>query len=244
MTEPTQTIAQQPAGVADADAAVTIIGASGALGFGLAVRLGRERIPVVIGSRSGPRAEETVRRARDLVPDGSFAGATNAEAAAAAAVVVLSVPFATQAEMLKAIAPSLRPGQVLIDATVPLATAVGGRPTRTVSVWHGSAAQQAQELVPRGVSVVSALHTVSAQHLADLEHVLDEHVLVCGDRREDKQMVMRLLQRIPGLRCIDCGRLELARFTEQLTPLLISINGRYKTHAGIKVTGLPARAWS
>jgi 8-hydroxy-5-deazaflavin:NADPH oxidoreductase len=107
-----------------------------------------------------------------------------------------------------------------------LATAIGGRPTRTVDVWQGSAAQQAQELVPTGVSVVSALHTVSAQHLGDLHHVLDEHVLVCGDRREDKQTVVRLLERIPGLRCIDCGRLELARFTEQLTPLLISINGR------------------
>jgi 8-hydroxy-5-deazaflavin:NADPH oxidoreductase len=242
LTETTQATTEQRTDDRGADAPVAIIGASGALGFGLAVRLARERVPVVIGSRSAERAEETVRRARGLIPSGSFAGATNAEATAAAAVVVLSVPFASQAEMLSGIAPALRPGQVLVDATVPLASAVGGRPTRTVGVWHGSAAQQAQDLVPAGIGVVSALHTVSAEHLTDLQYHLDEHVLMCGDGREDKQRVARLLERVPGLQCIDCGRLEMARLTEQLTPLLISINRRYKTHAGIKVTGLPPQS--
>jgi hypothetical protein len=83
---------------------------------------------------------------------------------------------------------------------------------------------------------------VSAATLTDLGHALHEDVLICGDRREDKRRVADIIERIPGLRVIDCGRLELSRFTEQLTPHLISINGRYKTHAGIHIVGVPAEA--
>ena len=106
-----------------------------------------------------------------------------------------------------------------------------------LGVWQGSAAQQAQEMVPDGVRVVSALHTVSARSCADLDHALDEDVLVCGDRQADKAGVIGLIDRIDGLRCVDCGRLEMARIVEPLTALLISINVRYKTHAGIRITG-------
>jgi 8-hydroxy-5-deazaflavin:NADPH oxidoreductase len=217
---------------------VSIIGASGALGFGLAVRWGRAGVPVVIGSRDAGRAQEAVARAKAAVPDGDFDGAENAEAAARAEVVVLSVPFRNQSETLTNLKGALREGQLLVDATVPLAAAVSGRATRTIGVWQGSAAQQAQEMVPDGVRVVSALHTVSAALLGDLDHALGEDVLVCGDRKEDKQVVIDLVQRIDGLRAIDAGRLEMARLTEQLTALLISINVRHKTHAGIKITGL------
>jgi 8-hydroxy-5-deazaflavin:NADPH oxidoreductase len=93
-------------------------------------------------------------------------------------------------------------------------------------------------MVPDGVRVVSALHTVSAASCADLDVELDEDVLVCGDRREDKERAMALIDRIDGLRCVDAGRLEMARIAESLTALLISINVRHKTHAGIKITGL------
>ena len=217
---------------------VSIIGATGALGFGLAVRLGRAGTPIIIGSREAGRAVEAAERARSAVPDGEFEGLENAEAAARADVVVLSVPFRNQSEILTNLKGALREGQLLVDATVPLAAAVSGKATRTLGVWQGSAAQQAQEMVPAGVTVVSALHTVSAASLTDLDHDLDEDVLVCGDRREDKVRVGELVERIPGLRCVDCGRLEMARITEQLTALLISINVRYKTHAGLKITGL------
>ena len=132
----------------------------------------------------------------------------------------------------------LREGQLVVDATVPLAAAVSGKATRMLGVWQGSAAQQAAEMVPDGVRVVSALHTVSAPLLADLDHALDEDVLVCGDRKADRQVVVDLVERIDGLRGVDAGRLEMARITESLTPLLISINVRHKTHAGIKITGL------
>jgi NADPH-dependent F420 reductase len=217
---------------------VSIIGASGALGFGLAVRWGRAGVPVVIGSRDADRAHQAAARAKAAVPDGAFEGAENAEAATRADVVVLSVPFRNQSETLTNLKGALREGQLVVDATVPLAAAVSGRATRTLGVWQGSAAQQAQEMVPDGVRVVSALHTVSAALLGDLDLALGEDVLVCGDRKEDKQLVIDLIGRIDGLRGVDAGRLEMARITEQLTALLISINVRHKTHAGIKITGL------
>jgi NADPH-dependent F420 reductase len=93
-------------------------------------------------------------------------------------------------------------------------------------------------MVPESVTVVSALHTVAAPVLGDLEAELDEDVLVCGERRADKARVAALIERIPGLRAINAGALETARIVEQLTPLLISINARYKTHAGLRITGL------
>jgi 8-hydroxy-5-deazaflavin:NADPH oxidoreductase len=219
--------------------AVTILGATGALGFGLAVRLGAAGVPVVIGSRDAGRAGEAAARATETVGGGSFSGMQNAEAAAANEVVFLCVPFRNQAENLTNLREVLRPGQLLVDATVPLAVAVGGRPTRTVGVWQGSAAEQAQELVPDGVTVVSALHTVGAATLADLSAVLDEDVLVCGRRRADKRRVAQIIDRVDGLRCVDAGPLEEARIVEPLTAMLIGMNGRYKTHAGIRITGLP-----
>ncbi|HEY1538209.1 MAG TPA: NADPH-dependent F420 reductase [Solirubrobacteraceae bacterium] len=222
---------------------VSIIGASGALGFGLAVRLARAGGEVHLGSRDLDRARQTVARALAAVPDGKIGGAANAEAASASELLILAVPFRNQAETLHNLRDVLRPGQLLIDATVPLAAAVGGKATRMLGVWQGSAAQQAQEMVPDGVTVLSALHTISAKSLRDLDNVLDEDVLLAGDRRADKARVAGLLDGIDGLRCVDCGRLEMARVTEQLTALMISINVRYKTHAGAKITGLPAELW-
>ncbi|MEA2252379.1 MAG: 8-hydroxy-5-deazaflavin:NADPH oxidoreductase [Solirubrobacteraceae bacterium] len=217
---------------------VAIIGASGALGFGLALRWGRAGIPVTIGSRQADRAAEAVTRAQEAVPGGTFAGFENEEAARQAEIVVLTVPFRSQSETLTNLKGSLTAGQILVDATVPLAAAVSGKATRTLGVWQGSAAQQAQEMVPEGVTVVSALHTVSARTLSDLEHTLDEDVLVCADARPEAQRVMALIDAIDGLRGVDCGKLEMARIAESITALLISINVRNKTHAGIKITGL------
>jgi hypothetical protein len=217
---------------------VCIVGGTGALGFGLALRLGRGGVPVVIGSRKADRAQEAAGRAAEQVPEGEFTGAENVDAVQDAELVILSVPFASHAETLVSLKDVLREGQLIVDATVPLATAVGGRPTHTVGVWHGSAAEQAKELAPDGVRVVSAFHTVSASLLSDLEHDLHEDVLITGDKRDDKARVAELVERIAGLRPVDCGRLEIARYTEQLTPLIISINIRHKVRAGIRVTGL------
>src|SRR5664279_1204857 len=165
-------------------------------------------------------------------------------AARAAETVILSVPFRNHSETLTNLKDALTPGKLLIDATVPLAAAAGGKATRMLGVWQGSAAQQAAEMAPDGVRVVSALHTVSAASLANLEHPLEQDVLVCGDSRADKREAAALIELIDGLRCVDCGRLEMARTTEALTALLISVNSRYKAHAGIRLTSLPDSLWA
>jgi 8-hydroxy-5-deazaflavin:NADPH oxidoreductase len=218
--------------------AVPIIGGTGALGFGLAVRLASAGVPVVIGSRDAGRAAEAAARVA-----GGAEGLRNDDAAARGPVVLLCVPFRAQSENLTNLKETLKPGQVLVDATVPLAAAVSGRATRLLGVPQGSAAQQAQEMVPEGVTVVSAFHTVSAPLLGDLDHELDEDILIAGDSRDAKARVADLVRRIGGLRPVDCGRLEVARFIEGLTPLLISVNVRNKTHAGIRLTGLEEPRW-
>ncbi|MDQ6750077.1 MAG: NADPH-dependent F420 reductase [Actinomycetota bacterium] len=227
--------------MSSSEPAIAIVGGTGALGFGLALRLAGQGVAVTIGSRDAVRAEEAARRARDQVPHGAIEGRENADAVTGATVVLLCVPFRSQSENLTNLKAVLQDGQLLIDTTVPLAAAVSGRATRVLGVPQGSAAQQAAEMAPEGVRVVSALHTVSAASLSDLDRELDEDVLVCGDERADKREAAALIDRIPGLRCVDCGRLEMARITESLTAMMISINGRYKTHAGLKVTGLQTR---
>jgi len=218
---------------------IPIVGGTGALGAGLAQRWARAGRAVVLGSRSAERAAEAAAKLREAVPDAAVEGLPNDEAAQRAEVVFLTVPFRAQSENLNNLREALRPGQILVDCTVPLAAAFGGKATRSLGVWQGSAAQQAQEMVPDGVTVVAALHTVGAPGLADPATVLDEDVPVCGDRKADKARVARLIELIPGLRAVNAGPLETARIVEQLTPLLISVNVRYKTHAGIKLTGLP-----
>ncbi|MGZ4178737.1 MAG: NADPH-dependent F420 reductase [Solirubrobacteraceae bacterium] len=217
---------------------VCIVGGTGALGFGLALRLGRAGVPIVIGSRDAGRAHEAAKKAIAQVPGASVRGAENTEAVEGAEIVILSVPFRSHSETLTNLKNALTPDHLVVDATVPLAAAVAGKATRTLGVWQGSAAQQAQEMVPEGVRVISAFHSVSAALLTDLDHVLDEDVLVCGDRKADKAKLIELVDKIDGLRGVDVGPLEMARIVEQFTPLLISINVRHKTRAGIKITGL------
>jgi 8-hydroxy-5-deazaflavin:NADPH oxidoreductase len=219
--------------------AIPIVGGTGALGYGLALRWARVGQPLVIGSRSAERAEEAAARLLEAVPEAEVEGLPNEEAAKGAPVVFLTVPFRAQSENLNNLRSVLSEKQLLVDCTVPLAAAVSGKATRSLGVWQGSAAQQAQEMVPDGVRVVSALHTVSAPVLADPEKELDEDVLLCGDRKADKVTVAGLIEKIEGLRCVNAGPLEASRIVEQLTPLLISINSRYKSHAGIRITGLP-----
>ena len=218
---------------------VTVIGGSGALGSGLALRLAAAGVPVVIGSRDERRAEEAARRVRDQIADAQVQGLANGPAAEASEIVFLCVPFRNQSETLTNLRNHLREGQLLVDATVPLAAAVSGKATRMLGVWQGSAAQQAAEMAPDGVRVVAALHTVSASTLSDLDASLDEDILICGDRKADKQAVAELVYRIDGLRPVDAGRLEQARIVESLTALMISINAKYKAHAGVRIANLP-----
>ena len=222
---------------------VPIVGGTGSLGFGLALRWAAAGVPVIIGSRSAERAEEAAGKLRARLPDAQVEGLENADAATRGDIVVMTVPFRNQSENLTNLKEVLRDGQILVDATVPLAAAISGKATRILGVPQGSAGQQAQEMVPEGVHVVSALHTVSATTLADFDHQLDEDIPIAGDKRDQKRQVAELIAKIDGLRPINAGLLEAARLIEGLTPLLIGVNARHKTPAGIRFTGLPEPQW-
>ena len=160
-------------------APVAIVGGTGALGFGLALRLAAAGTPVVIGSRDAERAKEAARRVGErLGGEAPVRGTINQDAVRDVSAVFLCVPFRNQSENLTNLKDALAPGQLLVDATVPLAASIGGRATRVLGVPQGSAAQQAAEMAPEGVRVVSALHTVAAPTFGDLDHALDEDVLV------------------------------------------------------------------
>jgi 8-hydroxy-5-deazaflavin:NADPH oxidoreductase len=217
---------------------IPIIGGTGALGYGLAVRWAQAGENVVIGSRKPERAVEAAERVRSATDGAEVEGLENGEAAARGPIVFLTVPFRAQSETLTNLKEALSPGQILVDCTVPTAASISGKASRTVGVWQGSAAQQAEEMVPEGVTVISALHTVHAGALAQGD-TLDEDILICGDRKADKARVAELIERIEGLRAVNAGALEMARIVETLSPLLIAINFRYKSRAGVRITGLP-----
>jgi 8-hydroxy-5-deazaflavin:NADPH oxidoreductase len=229
---------------------IAIIGGTGPEGSGLALRWARAGETIVIGSRNAERAAATAANIARQIIGGTGAlaraieisGAENNTACAPADIVVLTIPFEAHAETLKQLKPSFRPGQILVDTTVPLAASVGGRPTRTLGVWQGSAAQQAQELVPEGVSVVAAFHNVSSE-LLNGDGPIDSDVIVCSNNQDAGTRIRQLARKIPGVRALDGGKLENARIVEQITALLIGLNIHHKGHSGIRVTGLPAAAY-
>jgi 8-hydroxy-5-deazaflavin:NADPH oxidoreductase len=217
---------------------VTVIGGTGDEGFGLAARWASAGLEVIIGSRDSGRAQGAADRLRDLVPSARVKGLENPEAAAASDAVVVAVPFAGQAQIYRSIAESIREDAVVVDCTVPIAAAVGGRVTHTLGVWQGSAAQQASSLLDRGL-LCAAFHTLAAGALVEIDTAMEGDVLACGPK-EAKEVVRGLVEAIPSLRLVDAGPLENARIVEPLTALLIGINRRYKTdRAGIRITGLP-----
>ena len=222
---------------------IAILGGTGPAGTGLALRWARAGETIIIGSRDAQRARDVAARIRDRAGLETFvSGMENSAACAAADILMLTVPFETQAAVLKQLKPAITEGSILIDATVPLAAGVGGRASRTLGVWQGSAAQQAAELAPKGVSVVAAFHNVSAE-LLNGDAPLDCDVIVCSDDPDAAQLTRELAAKIPGVRAIDGGKLENARIVEQITALLIGLNIRHKGHAGIRITGLPPQAY-
>ena len=222
---------------------IAILGGTGPAGTGLALRWARAGETIIIGSRDTSRAQQAAAAIQARVgPSAKVSGTENSAACAAANILMLTVPFEGQTELLKQLKPAIRTGSILIDATVPLASSVGGRASRPLGVWQGSAAQQAAELVPKGVSVVAAFHNISAE-LLNGDDPLDCDVIVCSDDPAAGQFARDLALEIPGVRAIDGGKLENARLVEQITALLIGLNIRHKGHAGIRVTGLPPEAY-
>jgi NADPH-dependent F420 reductase len=222
---------------------IAVLGGTGALGCGLALRWVRAGETVIIGSREAARAKATAAEIRQSVGDAAqVSGMSNAAACGAASVLVLTVPFENQAETLKELKAALRPGSVLIDCTVPLASSVGGRASRMLGVWQGSAAEQAAELLPKGVAIAAAFQNVSADLLRG-DAPLDGDVIVCSDDAEAGRIARSLAAKIPGVRSLDGGKLENARLIEPITALLVGLNIRHKGHGGIRVTGLPDEAF-
>ncbi len=220
-----------------------MIGGTGDEGYGLALRWAKQGYEVVIGSRDAAKARSAANKIRDAAGRNSrVTGLVNPEAASKADVVVVTVPFAALIDTIKSIRSSLRPGQIVVNVTVPLETAVGGSATRTVEVWDGSAGGLASRLLPKEVRMVSAFNNVSAEMLNDLSREVDCDVLVCGGDAEAKKTVIDLARAIPGVRALDAGPLENSRIVEQLTALLVSLNIRYgvKT-AGLRITGVQSK---
>jgi len=222
---------------------IAMLGGTGPAGMGLALRWARAGETIIIGSRSAERARETAAKIKERVGgNAKITGEENSVACAAADLLALTVPFEGQAALLKQLKPAFKSGSVLIDATVPLASGVGGRAHRTLGVWQGSAAQQTAELVPKGVTVVAAFHNCSAEVLYG-DGAVECDVIVCSDDPGATQLVRKLAAKIPGLRAIDGGKLENARILEQITALLIGLNIRHKGQGGIRITGLPPVAY-
>ena len=222
---------------------IAIVGGTGPEGSGLALRWAQAGETIIIGSRDAKRAAETASKLTEQIGVAKrVSGTENKSACGDAEIVVLTVPFESHAETLKHIKSALRAGQILVDTTVPLAASVGGKPTRTLGVWQGSAAQQAAELVPEGVAVVAAFHNLAAD-LLKIDGPVDCDVIVCSDDKEAGKRVRDLARKIPGVRALDGGKLENARIVEQITAVLIGLNIRHKGHSGVRITGLPAEAY-
>ena len=221
---------------------IAVLGGTGPEGFGLALRWARAGESIIIGSRDAKRAQEAAERIKQKFPNAQVSGAENSAACAASDVLVLTIPFEGHAALLKQIKPAIRPGTLVIDTTVPLAASVGGRATRTLGVWQGSAAQQTAELVPKDVTVAAAFHNVSSE-LLNGEGPIDCDVIVCSDDPAATQRTLALAAKIQGVRALDGGKLETARILEQITALLIGLNIRHKGHSGIRITGLPPNAY-
>jgi NADPH-dependent F420 reductase len=213
---------------------VAVLGGTGPQGRGLARRWATAGVGVVIGSRSAERAAETAAELA-AATGGDVRGADNYEAAAACDVVVVAVPYDGHAELLRALSAALA-GKVVVDCVNPLGFDKQG--AFALPVEDGSAAEQAAALLPDS-TVVAAFHHVSAVLLDDPEVAsIDTDVLVLGDDRDATDLVASLADAVPGMRGVYAGRLRNARQIEALTANLISVNRRYRAHAGVRVTDI------
>ncbi len=214
---------------------LAFLGGTGPEGLGLAARFALAGYEVVIGSRSAERAQEAAQKIRKLVPNAKASGDDNQMAARKGDIVLVCVPFEGHQALLESLREQLK-SKLVIDVVVPLAFEKG-KGVHAVLVPEGSAAEQAQALLPRA-RVIGAFHNLSAKELQDVGHPIPCDVLVCGDDEESKKQVMAMAQQIAGIRAVDAGRLSNARYVENITALLVSINRIYKTQSGIKIVGI------
>jgi len=219
----------------DVKKTIAVLGGTGKEGGGLALRWAHRGHPVIIGSRTAERAEEAAAEMRETLGGaGSVKGLANPDAAAAADIVVLSVPYAAQQATVSEVATQLA-GKILIDVTVPL---VPPKVSRVQLPAGGSAVEAVQKLLGDGVRVVSAFQNISAHHLTKLDEDVECDVLVCADDPAAADEVVALAEEI-GLTAWNAGPLCNSVVAEALTSVLISLNRRYKVPGtGIRITGV------
>jgi NADPH-dependent F420 reductase len=220
---------------------VAVVGGTAGIGYGIALRLAKAGDDVVIGGRQTEKSQRVAGEAKASLPDATIGGKANEDAVVDRELVVVTVPYPGLADTYKMLKEKMTPGTVVLDCNVPLASELGGKPTRMLGVWEGSAAQQAKGILGKDFPVASGFHTVMAGKLVKLDTALGSDVLICGEAKA-KPVAEELVGKIEGARYVDCGPLENARILESLTALLIGINIRYKLDpgAGLQIIGLPA----
>ena len=219
---------------------IAILGGTGDQGFGLALRLAKNN-KIIIGSRKKEKAEEAAKKAKEILKqrgiEADIIGLENKEAAKEGDVVILSIPYEYTLSTIKQLKEELK-GKIVVSIGVPLATAIGDKPTRLLFPPDGSVAEMVQNVLKES-KVVSAFQNVCHAVLEDLDNPVDCDILVCGNDEEAKKVVIDLANQIDGVRAIDCGNLEKSRIIEAITPLLIGLNIKYKSKGtGIRITNL------
>ena len=217
---------------------MAIIGGTGGQGLGIAIRFVQAGEDVIIGSRTIEKAQAAVDKVKGLLGEvNNIKAAENADAAAEAELLVLTVPLAAQKSTLRSIKEGAS-GKILLDATGPLESAIGGSPIEYVALWDGAAAERSAKIL-KDANVICAFNNISSAALMNFKEPIDCDCLISGDDANSKAVAAELIEKIPGVNVIDCGPLERAKIIEKITPLLIGLNIRNKTQfGGIRITGL------
>jgi len=217
---------------------LSFIGGTGPEGLGLAVRFAAAGHEIVIGSRSPERAQQAVEKIEARVPGARATGMINQEAVGRGDIVFVTIPFAGHRDTLEALAPAIG-ARVVVDVVSPLSFE-GGK-IAAIAVAEGSAAEQAQALLPEA-QVVAAFHHLDASELMRVERPMGADAVVCADHREAKKRVMTLAEEIEGVRALDGGPLANSRYLEEFTVVLVSLNKTYKARTSLKIAGIPSSA--
>ena len=223
---------------------VSIIGGTGPQGLGIAERLAIEGVEVIVGSRKEDKALSVVEQTKKDLSDydlSKMTGMANEDAAKNGDVLIITVPLSAQKPTLEGIKEFCK-DKIVMDATVPLETAIGGKPFRFIDLMEGSAAERTASILEgTNAKVICAFCNISNSHLANIPEEIDCDCLIAGDDAEAKKTAAEIIDKIPGIKTIDCGILEKARVIEKITPLLIGLNIKYKSHyGGLRITGIPA----
>lgn len=219
---------------------IAIIGGTGGQGLGIAIRFVQAGEDVIIGSRTVEKAQAAVDKvkgllAKDEIPN--LKAAENSDAATEAELLVLTVPLAAQKSTLLSIKEGAA-GKTLLDATGPLESAIGGSPITYLALWDGAAAERSARLL-KDTNVICAFNNISSSALMNFTEPIDCDCLISGDDVDSKVVATEVIEKIPGVKVVDCGPLERAKIIEKITPLLIGLNIRNKTQfGGIRITGL------